>query len=349
MTHGREFGFVLRAPAESVLFLECDRQGQVLWLSEGARAVLANPGNLVDAIPAGDPTGAIGLLRLTSVAYFFRLLERGDRVLLGVKVTQLEDAQNNHDTGLMRIQSNLLRHCFRLQHVERDLSTLARQRRRGGGRPSVVQIERERQRLGRELHTGVGQILAAIRLQLEIIGAQVPEPSPTVKDALGRISLLSNEALEQVRSVSRRLHPPEWQRLTLENALRQLWDLSGIPQRYEATLNIAALPHEPTLEVKVLMYRAAQEALSNLARHSQATKIDLSLHLIGESVVLKIQDNGVGFDVRRQFSAPPNVASGIGLRSIREQAASVGGKFVIDSSPSGTTLEVSAPFSRTLP
>jgi two-component system NarL family sensor kinase len=248
----------------------------------------------------------------------------------------------------MLIQSNFLRHYFRLQHVERNLSTRARQRRHGGGH-SIVLIERERQRLGRELHTGVGQMLAAIRLQLEIIGAQAPEPPGPVKQALGRISTLANEALQQVRSVSRRLHPPEWQRLTLEAALQQLWEISGIPQRFQTSLRITPLPHEPTLEVKVLMYRAAQEALSNLTRHSRASRIDLTLEPGAEHLVLTIQDNGVGFDARRQFSAPASVASGIGLRSIREQAASVGGKLVVESSPGGTRLEVSAPFSQTLP
>ena len=60
-----------------------------------------------------------------------------------------------------------------------------------------------------------------------------------------------------------RLHPPEWQRLTLESALQQLWDISGIPEKYQVSLHIQPLPREPELEVKVLMYRAAQEALSN--------------------------------------------------------------------------------------
>jgi signal transduction histidine kinase len=304
----------------------------------------------MDAVRAGVPAGTLGPLGVTSAVQFFRLFEWGDRVLIGMQFVELKnDAGGGGATGLLVVQSNLLQHYFRLQHVERDLSTRAQQRKHGRGRLSIVQIERERQRLGRELHTGVGQMLAAIRLQLEIIGTQAPEPPASVKSALGRISTLANEALEQVRSVSRRLHPPEWQRLTLEAALEQLWEISGIPQRFQASLRITPLPHEPDLEVKVLMYRATQEALSNLTRHSRATRIDLTLEAAGDTLVLTIQDNGVGFDVRRQFSAPASVASGIGLRSIREQARSVDGKLVVESGPVGTKLEVSAPFFRTLP
>jgi two-component system NarL family sensor kinase len=247
--------------------------------------------------------------------------------------------------GLLRLEGSLLRHCLRLQLAERDLSSFARDRRRGIGRGAVRQIDLERQRLGRELHTGVGQMLAAIRLQLEIVAAHLLDPPGLVQQALDRISTLANEALEQVRSVSSRLHPPEWQRLTLADALQQLWDISGIPQRFEASLRIQPLPHEPDLEVKVLLYRAAQEALSNVIRHARAIRLEASLETRDDCAILTIRDDGVGFDVAGLLRGPASVASGIGLRSIREQAAALGGRSEIQSGPAGTTLVVSVPFS----
>ena len=156
---------------------------------------------------------------------------------------------------------------------------------------------------------------------------------------------LANDALEQVRSVSRRLHPPEWQRLTLETALQQLWDLSGIPQRFAASLRIQPLPHEPDLDVKVLLYRAAQEAFSNVARHARATRVDAALETRDDCAILTVQDDGVGFDVAGLLRGPASVASGIGLRSIHEQAAALGGRLEIESTPTGTRLVVSVPFS----
>ena len=254
-------------------------------------------------------------------------------------------AGREETAALLRLESSLLRHCLRLQCVERDLSTFARQRRRGSGRGAVRQIELERQRLGRELHTGLGQMLVAIRLQLEVVAALLPGPPVLVQQALSRISTLASEALEQVRSVSARLHPPEWQRLTLEAALQQLWDISGIPQRFQASLRIQPLPHEPDLEVKALIYRAAQEALSNVARHARATRVDAALETRDDCAILTIRDDGVGFDVAGLLRGPASVASGIGLRSIREQAVALGGKLEIESGPAGTTLLVSVPFS----
>jgi signal transduction histidine kinase len=187
-------------------------------------------------------------------------------------------------------------------------------------------------------------LLAAIRLQLEIIEKVMPNPPEPVLAALGRMSLLASDALEQVRSVSKRLHPPEWQRLTLEAALQQLWDLSGIPQRFQTSLRIQPLPGEPEFEIKVLLYRAAQEALSNVARHSRATRIEMALEPRDGRAILTIRDNGVGFDVTAMLAGPASVASGIGLRSVREQAIAMGGKVDIASGPEGTTLEISAPF-----
>jgi signal transduction histidine kinase len=247
--------------------------------------------------------------------------------------------------GLLHLESSLLRHYLRLQLAERHLSTLARNRRRGAGPSAVRQIDLERQRLGRELHTGVGQLLAAIRLQLEIVAVLLPGPPLLVQHALDRISTLAIEALDQVRSVSARLHPPEWQRLTLEAALQQLWDLSGIPQKFDASLRIQPLPREPHLEVKVLIYRAAQEALSNLARHARATRVDAALEARDDCAILTIRDDGVGFDVAGLLDGPASVASGIGLRSIREQAAALGVRLQIQSGPAGTRLVVSVPFS----
>jgi two-component system NarL family sensor kinase len=202
-----------------------------------------------------------------------------------------------------------------------------------------------RQRLGRELHTGVGQMLAAIRLQLEVISTELPSPPGNVAQALNSISILAADTLEQIRDIARRLHPPEWQRLTLESAIRQLWDISGVPQRFEASLQIDPLPWEPALEVKILIYRGLQEALSNLARHSRATRIVVALEVSGGQISLSIRDNGVGFDAQRVFSAPTSMASGIGLRSIRENAQELGGRLDVESGPDGTKLVVTVgPF-----
>jgi two-component system sensor histidine kinase NreB len=247
--------------------------------------------------------------------------------------------------GLESLQIRLMGHFFRLAAAERRLAAQARPRRRGGGRKAIRQMELERRRLGRELHTGAGQALAAIRIQLEVIANELPEPTQRVRQALERIGALAGNTLEQVRSISRRLHPPEWQRLNLVDALQQLWDLSGIEDRFDAELRIDPLPIDPDLEVKVLVYRAVQEGLSNLIRHARPTKVAASLECADGQLRLTVRDNGIGFDVERTVNGPVEVGSGIGLRSVREQAEALGGTMAIESGPSGTTLIVSVAIS----
>jgi two-component system NarL family sensor kinase len=280
-----------------------------------------------------------------STAHFIARLQAGDCFLRGERrgISVAELRARSAFLALLALQQVFLNDCFRLQRAERRLYERMHRPGRGGSR-AIRQLELERQRLGRELHTGVGQMLAAIRLQLEIIEAQLPAPDPPVSHALQRISHLADEALGQVRSVSHRLHPPEWQRLRLEDALRQLWQISGIPESFLSDLRIESLEEEPDLEVKVLMYRTLQEALSNLVRHAGATRAELVLERRGPMLLLLIRDNGSGFDAAELFSRPAGLAGGIGLRSIREQATELGGKLIVTSGPIGTTLEVLVPF-----
>src|SRR5450759_1762885 len=324
------------------LLLECDFHGCVLWMSNRTRMVLRNPKHLSDAIVRRSrlphATHEIELAPLR----FWRVWESPSSVLIGAQAVAVEPQETK---DLLVLQRRLTGHLLQLLGLERRLFATAQQRRGRGGRKAVRQIEMERQRLGRELHTGVGQMVAAIRLQLEVISTELPSPPGNVAQALNSISILAADTLEQIRDIARRLHPPEWQRLTLESAIRQLWDISGVPQRFEASLQIDPLPWEPAMAVTLMIYRGLQEALSNLARHSRATRIVLALEVSVGHISLSIRDNGVGFDAQRVFSAPTSVASGIGLRSIRESAQALGGRLDVETGPDGTKLVVSvAPF-----
>jgi len=318
------------------MLLECDRAGRVLWMSRRTRAILQDPKQLTDIIAVKNLSHPNYGFEISSLRVW-KVCEFRDSVLIAA----MSAAQVSNGRELASLNSHLTSNFFRLLRLERTLFERARRRRNGAGKNAVQQLELERQRLGRELHTGVGQMLAAILWQLEIISTELPSPSSGVRQALDSISTLTAQTLEQVRSLSRRLHPPEWQRLTLESAIRQLWEISGIPQRLNATLHIAPLPAEPDLDVKVLMYRAFQEALSNVARHSRATRIEVELFLSGANLILCVKDNGVGFPVKELLSAPANLAAGIGLRSIRETAHGLSGTFDVESGPTGTKLVIS--------
>lgn len=239
--------------------------------------------------------------------------------------------------ALIQLEQNLAARLPRLERVALRLRRITAGMRRAAGRMALRQIERERQRLGAELHTGVGQLLAAIRIQVELIKSHVPEHPPVVQEALDRISTIASDALAQVRGLSREFYKPEWQAMPLDVALWELWERSGMAQRFTGGVRIAPLAAEPDLETKCLLYRAAQEAISNVMRHANATGVDVTLEQDGPNLCLTVTDNGVGFD-------PSLPQGGIGLRGIREQANALGGDLLIESGSSGTKLKLSVPF-----
>lgn len=243
---------------------------------------------------------------------------------------------------LVEIERLLSDRLAQLQSVESRLARAAAYRRSQAGRRAVRQVERDRRRVARELHTGVGQSLAAVRMQLGLIERLLPEPPAGVRPALDRIDRLTADALDQIRSISRRLHPPSWQAFPLHQALHQLWEHSGIPQQYIAVFDAPPLPRDPEPDIKTLIYRAAQEALANIMRHAQATRVTLALTGDLDRVVLKVEDDGVGVGPR-PVGPLSGSGGGLGLRSIREHAADLGGRLVLRGSPEGAVFEIAAP------
>lgn len=245
--------------------------------------------------------------------------------------------------GLAAVHARIMRNYFRLARANEELMT--RRRRtppRATGSWLAEQLEMERARLGRELHAGAGQSLAGIKIHLEIIGSLLEKPPEAMRESLHRIGLLAQDALQQLRSISQRVHPPDWQRLRLEDAVRSLWDLTGIPVRYQGELAIAPLAKEPPHAIRTTVYRTVQEALANIVRHAGASRVTLRLEAADGNLRLTVEDDGKGFDAVRLLDGP-EIPIGIGLRSMRDQVRRLLGDFEIDSGPGGTRLSVSLP------
>jgi two-component system NarL family sensor kinase len=240
--------------------------------------------------------------------------------------------------GLAAVQGSIMRNYFRLLRAQEELEERARVAR---ARPRTVveHAEAERARLAHELHATAGQALAGIKIHLELIDSFLPDQSEQVRASLHRIGLLAQEALGQLRSVAHRIHPPDWERFSLAEALRSLWDTTGIPYKFEAELEIVPLATEPPQDTRVLLYRVAQEALANVVRHARATQVRLGLGPgAAGRVQLAVEDNGTGFDVSAAVDDKPSQPRGIGLRSMREQLRWAGGGLLIESGPGGTRL-----------
>jgi two-component system sensor histidine kinase UhpB len=192
--------------------------------------------------------------------------------------------------------------------------------RRESGRRALAALEEERLRIARGLHDEVGQVLTGVLLQLDGF-AQAPAPERSAKVTETKQTV--RQALEEVRRISRELRPELLEHLGLVSALTELARtfsrVSGIEVERALVDELPPL----TAEAELAIYRITQEALTNVARHSGARRVTITLEPGADSVVLRVADDGTGF----AGGAPPEGQGG--LRGMRERAVLVGGALAV--------------------
>jgi signal transduction histidine kinase len=192
----------------------------------------------------------------------------------------------------------------------------------------------ERNRLARDLHDGVKQQVFATAMQLGTARALVEEDITAAKKHLDEAENLAKKTQADLTNIIRELQPEPLEKRGLVNALRELVDDWSRMNKIAVSCSI---PDKSSLPKKVeqVLFRVAQEAFSNIARHSQATEVEINFTYSGEEASLTIVDNGIGFD--QSIVEDHN----LGLRSMYERLEAVGGMFQVDSSPGqGTRLTV---------
>lgn len=201
--------------------------------------------------------------------------------------------------------------------------------------------EEERQRISRELHDEAGQAMTALRLGLALLKKELP-PNPALHHRMDEALDLTNDTMIQIRMLAQALRPPALDTLGLNNTLdgycREFAARSGLAVEYKGQ----QLPNL-TEALTISFYRLLQEALTNVARHAQATDVKVALQYDGVTVSLVIEDDGQGFDPRHRHRS--RQSAGIGLVGMQERLELLGGRLEVDSQPGrGTRLIASIPW-----
>jgi len=212
------------------------------------------------------------------------------------------------------------------------LDRLEQERIESGRRALSVQ-ESERRRVARELHDEVGQTLTAMLLQVEGLATAVPQSAQAELDELRETA---RTGAEEVRRIAQRLRPEALEELGLQAAMLALLDGVAAQARLRTHHRIERdLPLNA--EDELVVYRVAQEALTNVVRHAQASNVSLSLSADDGAVVLRIGDDGRGI-------APELLNSSYGIRGMRERALLIGATLDVRSRlGEGTTVELVVP------
>lgn len=202
--------------------------------------------------------------------------------------------------------------------------------------------EEERGRVARELHDGISQMLVGVRYALELSRRRVGMGDARAADSLGKGIDGLGGAISEVRRISRDLRPGVLDDLGLGPALKSLTDNFATRTGIAVTFETVVFRNRLDEEARIALYRIAQEALTNIERHAEATTVDASLKGQRNGAVLLITDNGQGFRSARS-------TRGLGLRNMQERIEQLGGTMRITSDRGqGTTIEATVPLTHML-
>ncbi|WP_072789571.1 cache domain-containing protein [Cognatishimia maritima] len=205
--------------------------------------------------------------------------------------------------------------------------------------------EEERGRVARELHDGISQILVGVRYALDTARRRVKVGDERAEDTLERGMEHLNTAIHEVRRISRDLRPGVLDDLGLGPALRALTDEFRERTGIETEFETVVFRNRLNPDAKFSLYRIAQEALTNIERHANATKVTIDLRGHKRGATMRISDNGSGFV---QGTSRHDTVGGLGLRNMQERVEQLNGTLRVFSSKGGTVIVAELPLSNLL-
>jgi PAS domain S-box-containing protein len=199
----------------------------------------------------------------------------------------------------------------------------------------------ERRRISRELHDGLGQYLVHLKMGLQTLRrASKPDQQETLNDLID----VAEKCCSETRTLSYLLHPPLLEELGLASAIN--WYVDGFIQRSGIQVSLYIAPESKWRlpnSVEILLFRVLQESLTNIHRHSNSPSADIRLELAREKAVLQVTDYGQGFSAELLEDVRSGLASGVGLRGMRERVGEAGGCLEIESDSKGTLVRAIVP------
>jgi signal transduction histidine kinase len=247
------------------------------------------------------------------------------------------------DLGLLAGQLDLL--AEHLEQDEQDLAELREVNTRIGDQVRTLAVDEERERLARELHDGVKQHLFSLSMTASAVRTYIEgqqDTPPDLKEMVRQVETTSKTVQRELTRLIENLQPGTLEEKGLAAALNDYRLLFGAREHIlvylDARGNDALLPPS----VAESLYRVAQEALHNVARHARATRVNVRLRCLSEQATLILSDNGIGFDTNQ-------ARQGLGLGNMQDRMMSIGGRLAIDSQVGGgTTVRAEVGLTRPL-
>jgi signal transduction histidine kinase len=274
-------------------------------------------------------------------------LERRHRAALRAHAAALDRArrQLQREVARRRAGEESLKLSRRKYEVLLAQSQIMQEKLRAVTRRLLSAQEDERRQISRELHDEVLQTLVGINVELATLGRAGRLGPRELKAQIARTQRLVAKSVRTVHQFARELRPAALDHLGLIPALEAY--MKRLSARKKLMINLTAFAGIEALdaEKRVVLYRVAQEALTNVARHAQASTVNLIISELPGTVRMEVNDDGKSFQVLRTLSSRRHRR--LGLIGMRERVEMVGGKLEIESAPGqGTSVRVEIPFGR---
>jgi PAS domain S-box-containing protein len=283
-----------------------------------------------------------------------RLDEENDvlaRLRRGERVDNFETVRKRKDGGLLEVSVTMSPvkdawgRIIGTSRVARDITERKRMESVSkeaelSGR--LLQLQDER-RVARELHDGVGQLLAALSINFHTIANEKQSLSPLAARCMKETPGLIDQSISELRTISFLLHPPLLDELGLGSAVKRY--VKGFGERSNIFVSLDLSPDLGRLprDVELSLFRIVQECLTNIHRHSHSATASVRLsHLPGE-IQLEISDQGRGISPEIQEKVVAGRSTGVGLRGMLERVRQIGGALHIQSNKNGTSVLVAVP------
>ena len=312
----------------------------------------------ISALPAGPPPAPL----IRKAGTFFaevilpiEAIHRGAREA-ALSLGRLNRKLTRRSTELAASNSKLKQEIRRRSEIEADLkkserhyaqllkeSAFLQERLRHLSHQILTTQEEERKRISRELHDQIAPSLTGINIELSTLRGRTRGANRLLKQRIARTQQLVQDSVEVIHTFARDLRPASLDDLGLIPALHSFTKTFSKQSRLPVQLNIFAGVESLANASRTVLYRVAQEALTNVAKHARATSVQVDIQRLNGCALLTIRDNGKSFSADRLPCRRGN--NGLGLLGMRERVEMIGGTFAIESAPGqGTTVHARIPF-----
>jgi signal transduction histidine kinase len=286
----------------------------------GAQYWFISPTHSLRIVGMAQVIGILLFLSLSSVLLAMGEARRRREQVLWAAQRELGEAVKERTVELDRTNQNLRDLSARLMQLQDD----------------------ERRRIARELHDSVGQMLAALGMNLAAVGTDIERLTKTA-NAVNDSAALVQELSREVRTISHLLHPPLLDEAGLASALH--WYVEGFAERskIKVDLEIPADFERLGRESETAIFRTVQECLTNIHRHSESPTARIRMAASDGYVCVEVEDRGKGIPPEKQFELASTGTPGVGIRGMRERLRQLGGSLDIHSNGKGTLIVARLP------